>query len=313
MPEAPAPGQGERTLERTYVEAAVLGGPRSAHPFARSLSDVAAGPADRIYALGDGQVRVFDPKGTLLRGWTVGDEAECLAVDGSGRVLVAGGERLSIFGADGSRTGGFVAGEPGRPARITAVAAFGAEILVADADARIVRRVDASGRSLGVIGARSKTGGFMLPNKSLDLAVGPKGVVYATDSGRHQVTAWSLDGSPVGRFGRFGMQRPEDFVGCCNPVNLALAPDGHIVTAEKAVARVKVYRADGSLVALIGPEHFDPLSVHIPVAVDSAGRILAADLKRRQITVFAPAAGSAAPGGGAGNPPQPVSREFERP
>ena len=32
------------------------------------------------------------------------------------------------------------------------------------------------------------------------------------------------------------MAKPEDFVGCCNPVNLAVAPDGCIVTAEK-VAR----------------------------------------------------------------------------
>jgi hypothetical protein len=307
------PGRLERTFERTYREAAILGGPRSAHPFVRSLFDVAAGPADRIYALGDGQVRVFDPEGTLLGGWKVADEAECLAVDGGGRVLVAGGERLAIYDAEGKHAALFSAAEPGRPASITAVAVFGAEILVADASARIIRRMDASGRSLGVIGRQGQTGGFMLPNNSLDVAVDPKGVVYANDSGRHQVTAWSLDGSPVGRFGRFGMERPEDFVGCCNPVNLALTPDGNIVTAEKMVARVKVYRADGTLLAVIGPEHFDPQSVHIPVAVDSAGRILAADPKRRQITIFAPATESAAPRGRGGDSPQPVSRELECP
>ena len=34
---------------------------------------------------------------------------------------------------------------------------------------------------------------------------------------------------------------PEDFVGCCNPVNVAVTPDGSVVTAEKMIARVKVF------------------------------------------------------------------------
>ena len=115
------------------------------------------------------------------------------------------------------------------------------------------------------------------------------GVVRATDSGRHQVTAWALDGSPVGKFGKFGMHAPADFVGCCNPVNVAMTPDGKVVTAEKMVARVKVYEPDGRLLAVIGPEHFDPTCTQIHVAVDANGRILAADPVRRQVMVFAPA------------------------
>ena len=84
-------------------------------------------------------------------------------------------------------------------------------------------------REVALIGNRDKTNGFMLPNKWLDIDVDAGGVVYATDTGRHQVTSWTLDGAPVGKFGRFGMLNAEDFVGCCNPVNLALLPDGGIV------------------------------------------------------------------------------------
>jgi hypothetical protein len=82
------------------------------------------------------------------------------------------------------------------------------------------------------------------------------------------------------------MVRPEDFVGCCNPVNLATAPDGSIVTAEKVAARVKVFGRDRALLAVIGPEHFDPMCRHIHVAVDSTGRIVTADPERRTIAVF---------------------------
>ena len=54
------------------------------------------------------------------------------------------------------------------------------------------------------------------------------------------------------------------------------------------VARVKIYEPDGKLLAVIGPENFDPNCVHIHLAVDSQGRILAADPVRREIKVFSP-------------------------
>jgi hypothetical protein len=173
-----------------------------------------------------------------------------------------------------------------KPADVTAVRLFQDAVLVADAAARVIRRYDLRGAVQGVIGARNKTGGFMLPNGSLDFDVDAEGVVHATDSGRHQVTSWTLDGTMVASFGRFGMAKPEDFVGCCNPVNVAIAPDGSLVTAEKMVARVKVFGKDRTLLAVIGPEHFDPMCRHIHVAVDSSGRIVTADPERRTIEVF---------------------------
>jgi hypothetical protein len=173
---------------------------------------------------------------------------------------------------------------------VSAIAAHGGDILVADASARVIRRFDEAGRQRNLIGDRGKTKTFMLPNGKLDLAVDAAGVVRATDTGRHQVTAWTLDGAPVGKFGKFGMQDPADFVGCCNPTNVAATRDGKIVTSEKMVARVKVFEPDGRLLALIGTEHFDPMCTQIPIAADSRGRILAADPVRRRIQVFTPAA-----------------------
>jgi hypothetical protein len=67
---------------------------------------------------------------------------------------------------------------------------------------------------------------------------------------------------------------------------VAVAPDGSVITAEKVTARVKVFGKDRSLLAVIGPEHFDPMCRHIHVAVDTSGRIVAADPERRTIAVF---------------------------
>jgi hypothetical protein len=286
---APAPARSH--LELGYSRVLVIGSASSAHPFRRSLSGIAVGPADSIYALGDGEVRIFGPDGDMIRGWKAPDKALCLTVGPDERVYFGMPGRIEIHNAAGMPMGGFAAGEAGRPANVTAIKIYGAEILAADASARYIRRYDRSGHQLGVIGVQGKFRGFMLPNKSLDIDVDSHGVVCATDTGRHRVASWVLDGSAAGYFGKFGQANPEDFVGCCNPVNLAIAPDGSIVTAEKVATRVKVYNPNGKLLALIGPEHFDPRCTHLHLAVDSKGRILVADPVRLEIKVFAKSSG----------------------
>lgn len=275
-----------QTYPRRYTPATTLAGRGTAAEFKTSLSGVAVGAAGTIYALGDGEVRVFAAAGGVARAWKAPQQAACLTVAPDGRVLVGAPGRIEIYGPTGSRVGGFAVGETGKPADVTAVKLFRDTVLAADASARLVRRYDANGVERGLIGNQHKTGGFMLPNRSLDIDVDSAGLVYATDTGRHQVATWKLDGTPVAAFGRFGQSKPEDFVGCCNPVNLAVAPDGCVVTGEKSVARVKVFGPDRALLAVIGPEHFDPMCTHIHLAVDSSGRIVAADPVRRTITIF---------------------------
>ena len=289
----PGAGPGRAVpLARQYALAATIGG-NALSAFRESLVDVAVDSTDQVVALGDGYVRVFTSGGEPVRQWRAGDGAECLTVAPDGRVYVAGAGRVEVFETDGRRTGGFTFGDAANPPSVSAIAVHGPDILVADASARIIRRFDAAGRQRNLIGDQGKTKTFMLPNGRLDVNVDAAGVVRATDTGRHQVTAWTLDGAPVGKFGKFGMQDAADFVGCCNPINVATTPDGKVVTSEKMVARVKVFEPDGRLLAVIGTEHFDPMCTQIHLAVDSKGRILAADPVRRRIQVFSPAA----PGG----------------
>ncbi len=270
-------------LPRVYSPAGELGG-GGAFP---SLLGIAIGPGDRPHVLAGGEVKVFDAAGRPAASWKAPAGAECISVAADGRVALGGGPRVDIFDAAGKPAGGFAIGEPDRPAAVTAVRIVGGDVLVADASGRRILRLDASGKRLGEIGTRNATGCFILPNRSLDFDVGPDGIVRATDSGRHRVTAWTIEGEPRGGFGKFGQRAAEDFAGCCNPVNLAVAPGGEIVTGEKAAARVKVYERDGTLLAYIGPEHFDASAVHIHLAVDSKGRIFAGDPVRRLVKVFA--------------------------
>jgi hypothetical protein len=275
-------------LMQKYAQTAVLGAANSPHAFRNSLADVAVGSDDTIYALGDDEVRVFSSDGAFLRGWKVPHATACLEAAPDGRVLTGSAGRIGIYSAAGELLGGFSVGAPKAPAAVTAIKLIGDDILVADAAARMIYRYDSKGNRIGVIGDRLKTGSFMLPNKWLDFDVASDGLLYATDTGRHRVTGWRPDGSPAGSFGKFGMRDPSDFVGCCNPVNIAVTPDKNIVTAEKMIARIKVYDPQGALLAYIGPENFHPECRNIHLAVDSRGRILAADPKQREIRIFAP-------------------------
>jgi hypothetical protein len=281
------PAASQRTFDLQYAVSAVLGNEAAGGLFRRSLMDIAPAPGEKILALGDDEVRVLSADGTAVRSWKAPQNAGCLAAGPDGRVYVGAEQRVEVFTADGTRIGGFTTGEPDKPADITAIRIAGKEILIADSAARLIRRCDATGKQVGLIGTQNKTGSFMLPNRYLDIDVDARGAVYATDTGRHRVTIWTLDGAPLRAFGKFGMTNPEDFVGCCNPVNLAVAPDGNIVTGEKMVARVKVYSPDGKLLAVIGPENFDPVCTHIHLAVDQRGRVFAADPVRRVIKIFA--------------------------
>ena len=273
-------------FEFEYFPVLVLGSAGSKQPFRHSISAVAVGPADRIYVLSDKDVRVFDSGGNPVHAFSAPEGALCMAVGTDERVYFGRTGRLEICSSSGIRVGGFAVGESGKPSVITAVKPARGEILVADASARCIRRYTETGKQTGEIGTQNKTRGFMLPNRFLDMDVDAHGIVRATDSGRHRVSSWNLDGTPVGYFGKFGLKTPEDFVGCCNPVNIAVAPDGKIVTAEKVIARIKVFDPSGKLLALIGPEPFDPMCTHLHLAVDSKGRIVVADPVRREVKVF---------------------------
>jgi hypothetical protein len=269
-------------FELEYKHSLTLG----SSAFRRSLAGIAISPDDRIFALGDGEVRIFEPDGAATGKWKVPEQSSSLTVGKDGRIYVGIAGRIEIYDSSGKWKEGFETGDGGRPTSITAIKIANKEILVADAAARCIRRYGFDGKRLGEIGNQGKTRGFMLPNRYLDIDVNSKGVIIATDPGRHRVTSWSSEGTPMGHFGKFGAVNPEDFVGCCNPVNVAFLPDGRIVTAEKVMARIKVYNPEGKLLALIGPEHFDPKCTHLPLAVDSKGRILVADPVCLEIKLF---------------------------
>jgi hypothetical protein len=59
------------------------------------------------------------------------------------------------------------------------------------------------------------------------------------------------------------------------------------VTSEKGWVRVKVYGPGGELESVVaGPDRFDEETLQPDLALDSKGRVLVLDPKRRRVRVF---------------------------
>jgi len=269
-----------------YEQVRTIGGRGlGADQFHEALRGLDVGPDGLIYAVGDSTVKVYDAAGALARQWSTSFPGICVTVRMNGTVFLGGEGRIASHASSGAAIDVWADAE--RFGRVTAIDFANEQILVADAADRCIRRFDKDRQWLNDIGKATNTKGFLIPNGHLDFSVDHAGIIHVCNPAAHRVERYTLDGTKIGQFGRFGGRKPEDFPGCCNPTNLALSPEGHVVVTEKAEPRLKVYDAEGDLLAYVGPEAFDANCKNMDVAVDADGRIYVIDTVRLQIDVFA--------------------------
>jgi len=257
------------------------------HQFARSLRGLAVDSEDRLYAVGDEAVKVYDTGGSLLARWPTGVAGYSVAACGD-EVWVGQAGQVEIFSTEGRLRDTWRDGE--HLGLVTAIGFTGGDVLLADAAARCIRRFERGGRFLNNIGDQHRKGGFHIPNGVVDFAVDAEGVVHVANPGMHRVESYRPDGELLGRFGHFDGVDPAGFPGCCNPTNVALGRAGQIFVTEKAGPRAKVYDAEGTFLEVIAAEEaFDATCKNMDLAVDSRGRVYVADTVRLEILVLEPA------------------------
>jgi len=138
----------------------------------------------------------------------------------------------------------------------------------------------------------------VVPSPYFDLAMGPDGLLWVANPGRHQIEAYTAKGDRESAWGKFG-NTLSDFTACCNPVNFAVMADGGFVTCEKGVVRIKVYDAGGSFTGVVaGPEQLtggawsisktpeQRQHVRFDVAADNAGHVYVLDRDRSVVRIF---------------------------
>lgn len=253
----------------------------------------------RIYAIGDQKLLILDPLGDEVREIELDAEPTCLEADGD-RIYVGLTDHIVAVDSAGMVLQEWEA--PDSEAWLTAIAVQGQDVFAADAKNKVIWHYDLDGnliKSIGKKDAERNLPGFVIPSPTFDIAFAPDGLLRAINPGRHLVEAWTVDGDREWAWGKPGTGL-EGFSGCCNPVALAVLPEGGFITAEKGLVRVKEYDAEGSYVGVVaGPDQLDwsqPALIEeepqpgparlIDVAADSDGRVYVLDCVRGIVHIF---------------------------
>jgi hypothetical protein len=131
--------------------------------------------------------------------------------------------------------------------------------------------------------------------------VGGDGLLRVNNSGRHRIEVYTVEGDLELFWGK-PSAAIEGFCGCCNPVGLALLPDGRYITCEKGLPRVKRYSAEGNFEGVVaGPESFpenaqagkardseDGTMGGLDAAVDARGLVYVLDLVAAEVQIYQP-------------------------
>jgi outer membrane protein assembly factor BamB len=253
-----------------------------------------------IYVAGDSKVAQYDSAGKLLKTIELPKEPTCIEIDLDGNLIVGMSNVIVILDSQGNTIQEWTA--PTAVSLQTSIAVDKDHIFAADALNKLVWCYDRAGNVIEKIGQKDadrNIPGIVVPSPYFDIAMYPDGLLRVVNPGRHWIEAYTTDGHREWHWGRAGIDI-EGFSGCCNPVALAVLPDGGFVTAEKGLVRVKIYDADGEFVGVVaGPDQLgwiEPLRVcetpeeckakGFDVAVDKAGRIYVLDTLRNVVRIF---------------------------
>jgi len=260
------------------------------------LRAISVGTNGRIYLAGDRAIVVFDSEGNRIASFTTDSEPQCLAVAADGKLYVVADEHVLVLDGEGDEIKRWNLPEKSQP---TSVTVSGNDLAIADYSSKSVLHYDTSGELVGQITGRSEDDdrgvrGFVVPSAYFDIAFSRDGLLRVVNPGKLRVEGWTLEGDCEFHWG--GDARSlSGFVGCCNPTHIAVFPDGRIVTSEKGIQRVKVYKPDvgygqnGVLESVVaGPETFEPNSILRDLAAGPTGRVLVLDADAKVVRVFAP-------------------------
>lgn len=253
---------------------------------------IAAGVDGQTIVAGDRLLRVVEPDGQVSSSMTISGEATAVAMGHDGTIYVAMKDRVTQITTGSSAVAQGDWTPLAKDSHITSIAVAKDAVYVADAGRRAGRvlKFDLNGKFLAEIAAKDDAKGIpgiLTPSAHMDLAIAPDGNIWVANPGRHQLELYSPDGTLQRYWGSAGTTI-DTFLGCCNPSDFAMLSDGRIVTAEKGIARVKIYQSDGHFESVVAtPDQFGGNRAGLDLATDAQGRVLLLEPGTRGIRIFA--------------------------
>jgi len=255
---------------------------------------------DRLYLAAGKTISVMDGAGGPLSKIAASGPVRSLTVADDGTLYVGIRDHVELYNPQGERLK--VWDKPEGKPFLTGLALSENELFVADAGNRMILRYDRSGQFKGRLATKDRDRGIpglVIPSPYLDVEMGADGLLRVNNPGRHRVEVYTVEGDLEFFWGKPSMAI-KGFCGCCNPVNIALLPDGRCVTFEKGLPRVKVYGPLGDFETVVaGPESFadsgDKQSIMdadestyggLDGVIDSRGEIYVLDLLAGDVQVM---------------------------
>jgi hypothetical protein len=243
-------------------------------------------PGGGLWLAAGNTLALLSETGEREREIALGAPVRCVAAAADGTLFAGLRDRIVRFAADGRQLASWEI--PGKRAWLTGLAVNGDALFAADAGNRVVLRFDPSGKLLGRIGEKNTERdipGFVIPSPYFTVRIHPDGLLRVNNPGRHRVEAYTPEGDFEGAWGT-ASAAASGFCGCCNPVGLALLPDGRIVTCEKGLPRVKIFSAQGEFESVAAPSAAFPEAARAGAGIGDldislAGLAAAADARGR--------------------------------
>jgi hypothetical protein len=218
---------------------------------------LALSPDGQLLVAAGNYVTAFSADGERHFEIALTEPARAMAATAEGLIYIGLRDHIEVMDAKGQRKAAW--DSPGKKAWFTALAVAGEDVLAADSGKRVLLRYDRSGKLISRLGEKNKernVPGFIVPSPYLDVEIAPDGLLRVNNPGRHRVEVYTQEGDFELAWGTASMGIT-GFCGCCNPINLALLRDGRYVTCEKGLPRVKIYSERGEFESVVaGAELF---------------------------------------------------------
>jgi hypothetical protein len=253
---------------------------------------------DEHVLIGAGKyVTEYTDHGNRVSEFQTEDDVRCLCDDLEKSLYIGFRTHVEIYDRKGRKNAAWKS--PGAKTYLTSLTTNGVDIFAADAGNRVVWRYDSKGNLKGKIDAKHKdnsSSGFIVPSPFFDVQMAPDGLLRVTNTGRHQVELYTVEGELERAWGKPGAAI-ENFCGCCNPIATAPLPDGRTVTFEKGIPRVKIYNKTGVFESVVAGAELFPENAKVcgpndctlgglHGAVDKKGRIFILDFAAANVRIM---------------------------
>jgi len=198
---------------------------------------------DKLIVATSNNILIYDRMGALLNNFAANSNLRDIAVENE-LIYLLFPNRIEVYNEHGEQLREWEACS--EQADYCSFTTAGGAVFVTDAANKNICKYTNEGDFVKFIQSPNR---FIIPSYTFGITH-VDGTIYCSNSGRHLVESYTLDGDYIGSFGKAGGATGM-FCGCCNPVHLTHTSTGEIITSEKGNPRISCYSSDGTFRSLL--------------------------------------------------------------